>query len=273
MRGGQTGPKNADARMGGPVAQNTGNGQDARRGGPEAGHEADLTATGRPVVVYIQPEANSQVDHPQVLIGDVAGVYCKDKELELRIRKLPLMRIAMASGRKYAVSAMALIACIDPAVGENVLVQNIGESDFIVSPREKAQRRPAVLAKVGLVTLVTFFGSIFAIMTYNEDVDVTGVFDKLYTIVMGSARTAPGILEGAYAVGVALGIIVFFNHFGRRKLTREPTPMEIEMEKYENDITETLLKKASRAGRVADGAQDTAHGRLDDSGERGGGDL
>ena len=34
-----------------------------------------------------------------------------------------------------------------------------------------------------MVTMITFFGSIFAIMTYNEDVDVNGVFDRLYTVL------------------------------------------------------------------------------------------
>ena len=56
------------------------------------------------------------------------------------------------------------------------------------------------------------------------------------------------ILACGYAAGIAAGIILFFNHFGKKKLTRDPTPMEVEMDKYEQDVDDTLIKKESREG-------------------------
>lgn len=210
----------------------------------------DPQNAGAPAVVYIQANDHTQVTEAQVTIGDVAQVYCGDEGLAGQVAALPLMTVDLSDSRKNVVSIMAVIACIDARLERAVMVQNVGPSDFIVSAKEKKPGGVRSWMKVAFVTLVTFIGSIFAIMTYNEDVDVSGVFDKLYGIMTGGQRLTPGILEAAYAVGVALGIIVFFNHFGKRKLTKDPTPMEIEMEKYETDIENTLIKEASRKNEV-----------------------
>lgn len=210
----------------------------------------DRQAAGTPEVVYIQANDHTQVTAAQVRIGDVAKVYCGDEALAGQVEALTLMTVDLSDSRKNVVSIMAVIACIDARLDRDVMVQNVGPSDFIVSSEEKKPGGVRSWLKVAFVTLVTFIGSIFAIMTYNEDVDVSGVFDKLYGIMTGGQRLAPGVLEAAYAVGVALGIIVFFNHFGKRKLTKDPTPMEIEMEKYETDIGNTLIKEASRKNEV-----------------------
>ena len=162
------------------------------------------------------------------------------------------MRMDDTDHKKYVISTMTLIACIDASLNMPVVIQNIGASEIVVTASPKKSKKLIVFGKVALVMLITFFGSIFAIMTYNEDVDVTGVFDKVYWVITGAQRTGPGLLEVFYGIGVASGIIIFFNHFGRKKLTKEPTPMEIEMEKYETDITNTVVKEASRTKQVMD---------------------
>ena len=48
------------------------------------------------------------------------------------------------------------------------------------------------------------------------------------------------------------GILVFFNHFGRKRFSVDPTPMEVEMRLYENDILTTLVENYSRKGKEVD---------------------
>ncbi len=200
--------------------------------------------------VYIQPESSCEVDHEAVCIGDVADVYCRDEALQKRLEALVFMELKPDDETRYVISAMALVACIDRQAGQPVTVCNIGAGELILARSRPKQHFGAAAARIVMVTMITFFGSIFAIMTYNEDVDVNGVFDRLYTVLTGSERMAPGILEAAYAAGVAVGIILFFNHFGRRRQRKEPTPMEIEMEKFETDMDNTWMKEASRTGAV-----------------------
>ena len=83
-------------------------------------------------------------------------------------------------------------------------------------------------------------------MTFNNDVSVSDVFKELYLVVMGTESTGFTILEIAYSVGLALGIIVFFNHFAVVKLNTDPTPIEVEMRLYEDNINKTLIQNDGR---------------------------
>ena len=56
-------------------------------------------------------------------------------------------------------------------------------------------------------------------------------------------------LEICYSIGIALGILIFFNHFGKKRFSVDPTPMEVEMRLYENDIQTTLIENYSRQGK------------------------
>ena len=54
------------------------------------------------------------------------------------------------------------------------------------------------------------------------------------------------MLEVSYSIGIIIGILVFFNHFGKKRFTVDPTPLEVQMRLYENDIQTTLVEDASR---------------------------
>lgn len=59
-------------------------------------------------------------------------------------------------------------------------------------------------------------------------------------------------IEIAYAAGLAGGIIIFFNHIGRRRITHDPTPIEVSMRKYEDDVNNTLAEVWDREGKTID---------------------
>lgn len=49
-----------------------------------------------------------------------------------------------------------------------------------------------------------------------------------------------------------MGIIVFFNHIGGRRITKDPTPIEVEMRVYEKDVNDALIETADREGKTID---------------------
>ena len=56
-------------------------------------------------------------------------------------------------------------------------------------------------------------------------------------------------MELSYSIGIGLGVTFFFNHFGGRKITEDPTPMEVEMRVYEDDVNKTLIEQEKRKER------------------------
>lgn len=86
-------------------------------------------------------------------------------------------------------------------------------------------------------------------MAFNNDVDVSRLFNQIYEWMTGQQSSGYTMLEICYSIGIALGILIFFNHFGKKRFSVDPTPMEDEMRLYENDIQTTLIENYSRKGK------------------------
>ena len=102
------------------------------------------------------------------------------------------------------------------------------------------------ILKVIFISLASFFGAAFSIMTFNTDVDVGTLFKQIYQQVTGNISSGFTILEISYSIGLAAGVLFFFNHFGKKKFSADPTPMQVQMRQYEDDVNTTLLEESSR---------------------------
>ena len=93
-------------------------------------------------------------------------------------------------------------------------IENLGETEFIVTYEKQKTPGKAVhfLKTVGVV-MITFLGSAFSIMAFNNDVDVGKMFGKVYEQLTGVPSSGFTLLEVCYSVGLIIGILVFFNSF------------------------------------------------------------
>ena len=196
--------------------------------------------------VYLKIEKNVQIHSRIVSFKDIAQIVADDSALENKIRVLKLPPDTVQGPGRYPVSVMTLIELIQQEF-PGIEVNNIGEADFILTLEKKKQ--PGVLyawCKTALVALIAFFGAAFAIMTFNNDANVTDVFGNLYRLIMGAEPQGITVLEISYSVGLSLGILVFFNHFASWKITVDPTPIEVEMRLYEENLDKALIQNAGR---------------------------
>ena len=92
------------------------------------------------------------------------------------------------------------------------------------------------------IGIVIFFGSGFSIMAFHNDIGIVDLFEEIYEQVVGSAPESIGGLEIGYSVGLAMGILIFFNHFSLKKRENDPTPLQVEMSKYEQDVEDTIQR-------------------------------
>ena len=113
------------------------------------------------IIVYLNPETSVSCPKKSVSVGDVTEVYCKNKSIRKKIQSLPLMRMDDTDHKKYVISTMTLIACIDASLNMPVVIQNIGASEIVVTASPKKSKKLIVFGKVALVMLITFFGEYF----------------------------------------------------------------------------------------------------------------
>lgn len=197
-------------------------------------------------VLYIQTDKNVKVSHPDVFLKDVAALNCSDPAILAKMKTLKICSIRAEQYGRYPVSISDVLKKIQET-DPNVNINHIGEPEFIITfenPKEKS--RVISWIKVAFVCLVTFFGTAFSIMTFNTDVDIPKLFQEIYASFTGLEYTGFTILEISYSLGIGIGAIFFFNHFGNRKITQDPTPMEVEMRTYEDSVDTTIIEQKER---------------------------
>ena len=205
--------------------------------------------------VYIKADRDIEVTKPDVMLGDVLTLECADQAVVSRLKTVKLLKFRNTDDKhqnRTAVSILKVIQCIHECY-PNIEVQNMGETDFIVTYEEQQTAGGAVhYIKAVIVVIISFFGAAFSIMAFNNDVDTTKLFSQIYELLTGSQSDGFTILELTYCIGLIIGILTFFNHFGKKKFTVDPTPMEVEMRLYENDIQTTLIETYSRKEKELD---------------------
>lgn len=201
--------------------------------------------------LYLKIEQAIELAKSDATIGDVAKLECTDTSVLNRLKTEKLFSMDTAKGSRRIVSVLFIIEKIHEIYPE-LQVVNVGEADFVVSYHPKKQAKIFEYLKVGFVCITSFFGSMFAMMTFNEDVSTRELFGKMYTWVMGQEPSGVTILEITYSLGVSVGIIVFFNHIGKKYLTNEPSPVEVEMTGYEQQVNQALIQQVGRKGKELD---------------------
>lgn len=194
--------------------------------------------------LYIKGEKNKELAKTEVLLGDVLSMECTDQTVVSRLKTVKLLRGSLK--KRYVVSILEVISRIHE-IYPNLTVENMGETDLIITIEDQKKNGKLIpFLKSVFVLLVTFIGAGFSIMSFNNDVDVPKLFNQIYFLVTGNRSDGFGILELTYCIGMSVGILLFFNHFGKRRFTVDPTPMEVEMRTYEEEIEMTLIDEYSR---------------------------
>lgn len=197
-------------------------------------------------MLYVQTEKNVKITGPDVYLQDIARLSCSNPKVLSRNQVLKVLSLPKNGYGRYVVSAMDIIELIQKRE-ENVDVTHIGEANFVVTYEKPTGNMAAwSFIKTAFVCLVTFFGTAFSIMTFNTDANVRKLFVNIHEQLTGQVHQGFSILEISYSIGIAVGVIFFFNHFGRRKLTQDPTPMEVEMRIYEDEVDTTVKEQVRR---------------------------
>lgn len=204
------------------------------------------------VNLYLKCVRNAEVQAEDVLLKDIASLQCADKTVSIKCKTLKIHCFKKNAAKRCVISVLKIISDIEKAC-PGVSVQNIGEADILIELVKVPEKKGIFIwAKIVLVSLVSFFGTAFTIIAFHNDISINKVFDELYEIFLIQRAQSLNVLEISYSIGLALGIIVFFNHIGKRRITNSPTPIEVAMRKYETDVDMTIIETADRQGEEID---------------------
>ncbi|MBQ2803510.1 MAG: stage V sporulation protein AA [Lachnospiraceae bacterium] len=200
-------------------------------------------------MVYFKGERYVEVQSTDVFLKDMGSIRCADKELADRLKAIKVKHFQKDGSKRCVISCLRLVELMEEEC-PHIQVELVGEPDILVEWISVDKHKGlGVWFKIVLVCLVSFFGTAFTIMAYHNDIGINDVFSEVYRMVTNKEPGSINVLEVSYSLGLAVGIIVFYNHIGGRRLTKDPTPIEVAMRNYEYDVDMALIELADREGK------------------------
>lgn len=196
--------------------------------------------------VFMQMKKYSHTQNPQITIKDVASVLCEEQTITDKLNSLCIYKFHGDKKKRVVFSSLYVIKKMQEAIS-NIEIVPLGPTDIVIKYEPHPVNNKALeFMKVLLICLISFAGAGFSIIAFNSDVNLDAIFHTLHEKLNITDTTYFAILEIAYSLGIPLGIMVFYNHFGKKKLSTDPTPLEIEMRLYEDDINDTIIDGDNR---------------------------
>lgn len=197
--------------------------------------------------VFIKPVKKAYLTgRKAVMLKDLAEVYCQGSK-EQNLGELIIFDIPNDKKRAYLISVIDIIKSISDKL-PNATINNIGEIDTVIeyNPKPEKNSKTWQWMKVAFVCITLFGGAMTAIMSFHSDAQIPAIFSTMYRLFFGVTTDRPFIIFVPYSIGLAAGIIIFFNHFFGRKISDDPTPIEVQMTTYDKEVTDSIIDNLSK---------------------------
>lgn len=134
------------------------------------------------------------------------------------------------------------IVVIDSFIVINYLNTLFGQLEFqLLGPVEtivnvKQQKQKTSFIFVVLIWLLLFIGTAMTIMNFHYDVSMQEVQQKLHFILTGQNEKYPLWIQIPYSFGLGIGMILYLNHWFKKRFNEEPSPLEVELYNYQLNL-------------------------------------
>jgi stage V sporulation protein AA len=194
--------------------------------------------------VYLRMRQRIKVSpDDQLLLGDLLHVKTTDDQLKKQIEQTSIYKVQPHDQNFIIIDVMHVIEVIQ-SIMKSVDIQTIGPNQTLIEvvyPKKKMAG-----ASFLVIWILLFIGSGLAIMNFHEDVSMGEVHRTIYYMVTGVEEAKPLLLQIPYSFGLGIGMILFFNHLFKKRLNEEPSPLEVEMFKYQQDLDQYMLIKENQ---------------------------
>ena len=202
-------------------------------------------------ILYVKMKASANVYRKSIKTDDIAELFCSNPEIKHQALGIKVGNIISIKEEHVIVDIMKVIEQITVQI-KDVEVIPIGETDTVVhfvAPDTKQNRVMKIIrqnGKILFVAAICFCGTAFTIMSFHTDIGIRNLFEDFYRVFGLEYRDGLGVFELFYSLGLGIGIIIFFNHFGKKKMTEDPTPLQVEMNTYESNVNQTLVENEDK---------------------------
>lgn len=202
--------------------------------------------------VYIAAKRHVLAKSNDVHLEDIATIYCDDKVISAKIKAIKVYHFEKQGEQRCVISIMRLIELMTKLCPD-VTVESLGETETIIkSTAMQIEEDKSPWIKMIFIAIICFIGTAFTIIAFHNDIGITEVFAKIYYAITGERTSFHTALEFSYAIGLSIGILVFYNRIGKRQVDKDPTPLAVEMRIYEKQVDGAIIEMAERESKLVD---------------------
>src|SRR5699024_4424060 len=189
-------------------------------------------------IIYVKIKKNIQVsDQKLIKVKDVILPVDQEK-IPLALGDIPLYKISEKDQENLVIDYFLIVRILSKYFPE-LHFKLIGEPYSIIKIKKKRNRKSFLLTS--LIWILLFIGTAMTIMNFHYDVSMQEVQQKLYFLMTGKEEEFLLFIQIPYSLGLGLGMLLFFNHWFKKKFTDEPSPLDVELHNYQKDIDDYII--------------------------------
>lgn len=189
-------------------------------------------------IVYLRLKRNVTFDkHKKIQLKDISYIIAPQKYKKLIEEKI-IYQITKRDQNVIIIDVFLIIKSIQNDFPD-LEISSIGPAQSVI--RIKTNRNYKKIPLAIIVWMLLFIGTSMTIMNFHYDVSMQEVQQKVHVILTGETNEYPLWIQVPYSLGLGVGTILFFNHWFKRRFNEEPSPLEVEIFNYQQNLDEYLI--------------------------------
>ncbi|GAB3791642.1 stage V sporulation protein AA [Virgibacillus kimchii] len=187
-----------------------------------------------PEIVYLRMKKKLVLsERIHVHLKDIAYISTNTGKQKQKLENTPIYRITKKDKNTVIIDSFLIIDYLNETY-EDMEFQLIGPEQTLISIQTEA-KSPSILL-TACAWIILFIGAAMTIMNFHYDVSMQQVQQQLHLILTGEENEFPLWIQIPYSFGLGLGMILFFNHWFNKRINEEPSPLEVEIFNYQQNL-------------------------------------
>ncbi|HLT54740.1 MAG TPA: stage V sporulation protein AA [Bacillota bacterium] len=188
--------------------------------------------------VYLRLKKTVEVSNLRtLLLKDIAFIGMENEAAKKTLEDIPVYRLTKRDKNLVVLDSFLIIETLTKLMN-NLDIQLIGPAQTVIRVMPKSRKKP--LIAVIFIWILLFIGTSMTIMNFHYDVSMQEVQQKLHYLLTGKTNPYPLWIQIPYSIGLGIGTLLFFNHWFNKRFNEEPSPLEVEVFNYQQDLDNYL---------------------------------
>ncbi|CDQ39750.1 MULTISPECIES: stage V sporulation protein AA [Virgibacillus] len=189
--------------------------------------------------VYLRMKKNIELSgYQEIKLKDIAFISTNGN-VKRRLENTPIYHVTKKDKNIIIIDSFLIIDHLIKDYAD-LEFQLIGPTQTIIRVQPK-KKSPSLLLSIG-VWILLFVGTAMTIMNFHYDVSMQEVQQKIHYLLTGEVKEFPLWIQIPYSFGLGVGMLLFFNHWFNKRFNEEPSPLEVEIYNYQQDLDNYVIQ-------------------------------